>query len=162
MEKKENSKNKQKNKISVFTIGIIAIILIAMLVIIIISFNSMKKNKVEKAGDYAIINEEGNKENSSPKMEEEKSFENVKFTDIKIEYKDEATYITANVTNTSNEKISEKMINIKLLNDKQEEVENVKAYIPDLEVGETKEFTTAITLDVVDIYDIQIENVSEI
>ena len=151
------------NRAIIFLIGIVVILLIIFFVIV--NSNNKKEtvnqevqiNTVEddniSTEEYVNILEDGTKLNNNSNLQKDKIFDNMEITDIQLTEKDGVSQLIANVTNNTQEIKGGYPIRIKMLDDKQNEIVTIDAYLKELEPGESTQLSTSATQDFANSYD---------
>lgn len=158
-QKKKGEMEMQKN--TKLIIGItIAIIILIMLTIIIVNKNNDNK-EMDQTNDtveekYVERLEDGTKVNKSTKLQETKKIDGMEIKDFKITEKDNVTVLLGTITNKSNEKKGGYPIDIKILDDKGNEIITVGGYIGEVEPEESIQLNCSATFDYANAYDFEI------
>ena len=148
-------------------IGILILILIVVLILgIVMSINKNKKNdnidEGKVAGENASVEEfvkvldDGTKLNTSDKLKEKKTIDGMEITDLQLTMNGNVSLLLGKITNTSSTTKGGYPINITVLDKKENEIITIKAYIKELDAGESTELNTSATFDYANAYDIKI------
>ena len=148
-------------------IGILILILIVVLILgIVMSINKNKKNdnidEGKIAGENASVEEfvkvldDGTKLNTSDKLKEKKTIDGMEITDLQLTMNGNVSLLLGKITNTSSTTKGGYPINITVLDKKENEIITIKAYIKELDAGESTELNTSATFDYANAYDIKI------
>ena len=98
---------------------------------------------------YTEKQEDGQIENNSPEIKEEKKFKEIKITNINFVYNpgNKMTTITANLTNVGTEEQKEEIIFLRIIGQNDEEIATIDALIPNIKQGETRTLRCSATAD---------------
>ena len=143
------------------------LILIAILVFVLIIGLFIKKNRNEENGvqsqqntatdeKFVQVLEDGTKLNKSSKLNETKNVEGIEISNIQFTYKDGQTVLLADVTNNSGKAIDMTLLNIKLLDEQENEIITIGGIISPMQVGETTQLNAGMTMDYANAYDVEI------
>lgn len=143
------------------------LILIAILVVVLIIGLFIKKNRNEENGvqsqqntatdeKFVQVLEDGTKLNKSSKLNETKNVEGIEISNIQFTYKDGQTVLLADVTNNSGKAIDMTLLNIKLLDEQENEIITIGGIISPMQVGETTQLNASMTMDYANAYDVEI------
>ncbi len=143
------------------------LILIAILVVVLIIGLFIKKNRNEENGvqsqqntatdeKFVQVLEDGTKLNKSSKLNETKNVEGIEISNIQFTYKDGQTVLLADVTNNSGKAIDMTLLNIKLLDEQENEIITIGGIISPMQVGETTQLNAGMTMDYANAYDVEI------
>lgn len=93
--------------------------------------------------------EDGQIENNSPELKEEKQFKKIEITNINFVYNpgNKMTTITADLKNVGTEEQEEEVVAIKIIGQNGEELAIIDALIPSINQGETKILRCSATAD---------------
>ena len=116
--------------------------------------NNPKETLEEK---YVQTLDDGNKVNTSEKLKENKKIDSLELKDIQLMYKNGVTTLLANVENSSNKTVEQKVVEVTLLNDNNEKIYTLQGIIEEIEAGGTKQLNCSITADFVNAYDFTIK-----
>ena len=143
------------------------LILIAILVVVLIIGLFIKKNRNEENGvqsqqntatdeKFVQVLEDGTKLNKSSKLNDTKNVEGIEISNIQFTYKDGQTVLLADVTNNSGKAIDMTLLNIKLLDEQENEIITIGGIISPMQVGETTQLNAGMTMDYANAYDVEI------
>lgn len=143
------------------------LILIVILVVVLIIGLFIKKNRNEENGvqsqqntatdeKFVQVLEDGTKLNKSSKLNETKNVEGIEISNIQFTYKDGQTVLLADVTNNSGKAIDMTLLNIKLLDEQENEIITIGGIISPMQVGETTQLNAGMTMDYANAYDVEI------
>lgn len=142
------------------------LILIAILAIVLIIGLFIKKNKNEENEvqnqntvtdeKFVQVLEDGTKLNKSSKFNETKNIDGIEISNIQFTYKDGQTVLLADVTNNSGKAIDMTLVNIKLLDEQENEIITIGGIISPMQVGETTQLNAGMTMDYANAYDVEI------
>ena len=98
---------------------------------------------------YAEELEDGQIENNSPALKEEKQFKQIEITNINFVYNpgNKMTTITADLSNTGTEEQEQEVVNLRILDQNEIEIVTIEALIPNIKQGETKTLRCSATAD---------------
>ena len=148
-------KLKNKKAYSFIIIGILFIILDIFSFLFIRHIGkASEKDELLKVSEYAVINNEGVKINTSEKLSLDKKSSEFEISNIKLTEKDNDTLLEGVITNISGHDIlEEKTIKIKYVDDNGEELGIIYAVIMPLKKGEATALITSATSDYSNAYD---------
>ena len=94
-----------------------------------------------------IVN--GQIENNSPEIKEEKRFKEIKITNINFVYNpgNKMTTITADLKNEGTDEQAQEIVELKIKGQTGEEITTIEALIPNIKQGETKTLRCSATAD---------------
>lgn len=155
----------KKDNLIIFIVAIVlivgAIILLANNRVKWSKENESKNNEVSINTEYAqnveeMLNnpyvetlQDGQKENNSPELKEEKKYKQIDITNINFVYNpgNKMTTITANLTNVGTEEQKEEIIFLRIIGQNDEEIATIDALIPNIKQGETRTLRCSATAD---------------
>ena len=105
---------------------------------------------------FVQVLEDGTKLNKSSKLNETKNVEGIEISNIQFTYKDGQTVLLADVTNNSGKAIDMTLLNIKLLDEQENEIITIGGIISPMQVGETTQLNAGMTMDYANAYDVEI------
>lgn len=158
----------RKTKKVKILIILLLLLVVSIIVIAILLLNKQKlheeQNKISVnqqeqsvgVNDFVQTFEDGTKLNISPKLNEEKEVGGLKFRNIQFTERNNQSLLLADVTNNSEKALDVTLINITLLRKDGSEIAKFSGIISALQSGETTQFTTSVSLDYVDAYDLKI------
>ena len=102
--------------------------------------------------------EDGQIENNSPALKEEKQFKQIEITNIDLVYNpgNKMTTITADLSNTGTEEQEQEVVNLRILDQNENEIVTIEALIPNVKQGETKTLRCSATADLSNASDFEI------
>lgn len=102
--------------------------------------------------------EDGQIENNSPALKEEKQFKQIEITNINFVYNpgNKMTTITADLSNTGTEEQEQEVVNLRILDQNENEIVTIEALIPNVKQGETKTLRCSATADLSNASDFEI------
>ena len=174
---KEKLKTKRKKKINMIKI-IIAILIIVAIAYLIIRFSKPEEElkpapnttidynllNVERSNGNIVMENEANaevkdgvKRNTSSKLVEEKTYNDIKIKDARIEATGGMSQFSATVENLYDENIEEEIIDVVFVNEDGSEITRIETIIPNLEPNSTSEISASTDLDITTAYDFYIE-----
>lgn len=173
MEEKNQKKSKNKKNSRKYIVIIIAIILIIAIGAILINIknkNSNNKNEQSNTQDEtnttSLIDmnntenaeiKENIKENNSKKLLEDKQYEKLQITDIRLKAENGMSNFTATVKNNTGKDYAGGLIKIKFINKDGSSYAELGAYMPDIKNGGTNTIDASTTADIANAYDFTIE-----
>lgn len=149
----------KKKKRRIITIGFITIIVLIAVFItyLIIRKNNKKPSELGKTEQYFTVLEDGTKVNNSPKIKENKQFDELDITNIELREKGEITQLIATVTNNTNSVKGGYPANMVFVDENNNELAQMGIYIKELQPGETTTLNASITFNYTNAYDIIIK-----
>lgn len=98
---------------------------------------------------YTEKQEDGQIENNSPEIKEEKKFKEIKITNINFVYNpgNKMTTITADLKNEGTEEQAQEIVELKIKGQTGEEITTIEALIPNIKQGEIKTLRCSATAD---------------
>ena len=166
-EKKKGMKKSEK-----IVILVLVIIVIALIIVQIVRNNSSNSDEtvttsdsnsstesddiLEETEEYVTTLSDGTKLNTSEKLNEDKEIDGIEITEIQLTESNNQTQLLATLTNTSGETAGKFTATINLLDEDGETLVQLKAYIPELEAGESTQLNTSSGLDYSNAYDFTI------
>ena len=135
---------------------VILIILLSISVLYLVLNKEKKEENKELEENYVQILEDGTKQNTSSKLLEPKEIDGLEITDLNLIESNNLTRLTGIITNKTEEKKGEYIINIIFVNKNGEELTNLETYVKGLEPGESTLLDTSTTFDYTNAYDIKI------
>ena len=96
-----------------------------------------------------VKQEDGQIENNSPEIKEEKRFKEIKITNINFVYNpgNKMTTITADLKNEGTDEQAQEIVELKIKGQTGEEITTIEALIPNIKQGETKTLRCSATAD---------------
>lgn len=155
----------KKDNLIIFIVAIVlivgAIILLANNRVKWSKENESKNNEVSINTEYAqnveeMVNnpyvetlQDGQKENNSPELKEEKKYKQIDITNINFVYNpgNKMTTITADLKNEGTEEQAQEIVELKIKGQTGEEITTIEALIPNIKQGETKTLRCSATAD---------------
>ena len=147
-----------KKKEAIFILFLIAI------VVAIIVMGAVKNNKGKKANEkegenkvnYEVL-EDGTKLNKSSKVNEDKTYNGLKFSNIQLTENGDLTSLVADVTNTTSTATSDfTMVDLTFYDESGNSLGSTIGLIKPLAAGETTQLNASLTLDYANAYDLKI------
>ena len=139
---------------------IILCVIIAIVVIIAIIIGINKKKKVQKnqtnEESYIQKMEDGISINKSTKLNEAKLVNGLLVSNIQLTEKDGMTTLLADVTNKTEQKTEFKKLKIILLDENENEIATMTAFVNSIEAGETTQLNASTTSNYIKAYDFKI------
>ena len=146
---------KRKNELKV----IVAFIVVFIIVIIAIIINVNKKDaQPTSTEDESYVQEmdDGISINKSIKFNEAKLVNGLLISNIQLTEKDGMTTLLADVTNKTEQKTEFKKLKIILLDENENEIATMTAFVNSIEVGETTQLNASTTSNYIKAYDFKI------
>lgn len=108
-----------------------------------------EQNEENIVNPYVEKQEDGQIENNSPEIKEEKRFKQIKITNINFIYNpgNKMTTITADLKNEGTEEQTQEIVELKIKGQTGEEITTIEALIPNIKQGETKTLRCSATAD---------------
>ena len=148
----------KKRKISIKAWVIVAIILIIIIVAVIVNIN--KKNKHETTendeNSYVEVIADGIRINKSTKLNESKLVNGLLISNIQLTESDGMTTLLADVTNKTEQKTSFKKLRIILLDENENEISSMIAFLNNINAGETTQLNVSTTSNYIKAYDFKV------
>ncbi|MBR2857645.1 hypothetical protein IKE96_00230 [bacterium] len=161
----------KNNKMIVIVTILVAILIIGVIVLCVYKGKNKEKtgdNNKESTqnvelGEFEQINDDGIKVNVSSKLNEEKTFNGLKISNIKLSENNGETVLLADVENVSGNKTEDfTTIDVRFIDKEGNELGTLTGLIKPLEVNEKTELNASITTDLANSYDFEIlEHVDE-
>ena len=166
MDKKVETKmRKKKDERGVTLIAIAVAVIIVIMLVIIITNHFKKKAKVEEGGgqigveaeaEYTQTLADGSKLNTSEELKKDKKLNGLELSNIQLKEKGGITTLLADVTNTTNTAVQEKIIKIDILDRQGQIITTIKGPIDGIPAGGTVKLNTSVTADVSNAYNFRI------
>ena len=160
-----------KNNNKMVIIGIIAILIVGVILLcVFIGKNKKNANGNNKEvsenvqlGEFEQIDANGIKVNVSSKLNEEKMYNGLKISNIKLSENNGETVLLADVENVSGSSIEDfTTIDVRFIDKEGNELGILTGLIKPLEVNEKTELNASITTDLANAYDFEIlEHIDE-
>lgn len=149
----------KKKKRRIITIGFITIIVLIAVFItyLIIRKNNKNPSELGKTEQYFTVLEDGTKVNNSPKIKENKQFDELDITNIELREKGEITQLIATVTNNTNSAKGGYPASMIFVDGNNNELAKMGIYIKELQPGESTTLNASITFNYTNAYDIIIK-----
>ena len=108
---------------------------------------SIVQDNEEIVNPYVEEMEDGQVENNSPELKEEKQFKEIEVTNIKFVYNpgNKMTTITADLINKGTQEQLQEIVKLKILGQNGEEIATIEGLIPNIKPGETKKLRSSAT-----------------
>ncbi len=161
----------KNNKMIVIVTILVAILIIGVIVLCVykgknkekIGNNNKESTKNVELGEFEQINDDGIKVNVSSKLNEEKTFNGLKISNIKLSENNGETVLLADVENVSGNKTEDfTTIDVRFIDKEGNELGTLTGLIKPLEANEKTELNASITTDLANSYDFEIlEHVDE-
>ena len=116
------------------------------------------QNVENTVNPYIKKSEDGQIENNSPELKEEKRFKKIEITNIKFVYNpgNKMTTITADLKNVGTEEQKQEIVEIRIIGQNGEELARINALIPNIKQGEIKTLRCSATADFSNASDFEI------
>ena len=116
------------------------------------------QNVENTVNPYIKKSEDGQIENNSPELKEEKRFKKIEITNIKFVYNpgNKMTTITADLKNVGTEEQKQEIASLKIIGQNGEELAIINALIPNIKQGEIKTLRCSATADFTNASDFEI------
>ena len=144
-----------------FIIGVIIIVTVAVIIsAIFVVINSKKtKNKVavksvDEENKFVNVLSDGTKENTSERLNEDKTFDGLDITEIKLTENNKLTKLTASITNNTKKIKGDYTAQIIFVDSKNNELAEMGFYIKQLQPGESTSLNASTTFDYSNAYNI--------
>ena len=144
-----------------FIIGVTILIIVAVIISVIFVITNNKKNKnkvivksVDEENKYVNVLSDGTKENTSQKLNEDKTFDGLDITEIKLTENNKLTKLTANITNNTKKITGDYTAKIIFVDSKNNELAEMGFYIKELQPGESTGLNASTTFDYSNAYNI--------
>lgn len=180
MDKETNEKNKKTEKsLRVNAAKCIVVVLIVIVIFYLIIAFSKKDEELKPAPntsiDYNLLNVErsngnivmedginaevkdGVKRNTSSKLLEEKTYNDMIIKDARIEASGGMSQFAATVENPYDKNIEGQIVDVVFMNEDGSELARVETFFPDLEPNSTSEISASTDMDITTAYDFYIE-----
>ena len=141
---------------------IIFVVLLIILIGVVAVFTNIKKNRIDNTleqqqlGEFVSLREDGTKENISEKLKEIKVLEGLEITDIVLTEKDNVSQISAKVENSTESSVEGMEVTVVFSDKEGNTINEISAYITDLEPGESTMLYSSVVADVSNAYDVNI------
>ncbi len=149
-----------KKKEAIFILILIAIV-VAIIVMGAVRKNKAKGNNAngnqgENKVNYEVL-EDGTKLNNSSKVNEDKAYNGLKFSNIQLTENGDLTSLVADVTNTTSTATSDfTMVDLTFYDEDGNSLGSTIGLIKPLAAGETTQLNASLTLDYANAYDLKI------
>ena len=134
--------------------------MVAVVLIMVIPRNDEEEKEREmntQEEKYAQVQDNGLKVNTSNKLKETKKLGNLEISNISLKSQGNESYITANVKNIGNTTNGDKFITITVLDDKQNIITKIDAYLSTIEAGQETILRSTTSADFANAYDFKVE-----
>ena len=148
----------EKRKISIKAWVIVAIILIIIIVAVIVNINKKNKHETTENDENSYVEEiaDGIKINKSTKLNESKLVNGLLISNIQLTESDGMTTLLADVTNKTEQKTSFKKLRIILLDENENEISSMIAFLNNINAGETTQLNVSTTSNYIKAYDFKV------
>ena len=148
----------KKKRISIKAWIIVAIILIIIIVAVVININKKNKHETTENDENSYVEEiaDGIKINKSTKLNESKLVNGLLISNIQLTESDGMTTLLADVTNKTEQKTSFKKLRIILLDENENEISSMIAFLNNINAGETTKLNVSTTSNYIKAYDFKV------
>ncbi len=148
----------KKRKISIKAWVIVAIILIIIIVAVIVNINKKNKHETTENDENSYVEEiaDGIRINKSTKLNESKLVNGLLISNIQLTESDGMTTLLADVTNKTEQKTSFKKLRIILLDENENEISSMIAFLNNINAGETTQLNVSTTSNYIKAYDFKV------
>ena len=148
----------EKRKISIKAWVIVAIILIIIIVVVIVNINKKNKHETTENDENSYVEEiaDGIRINKSTKLNESKLVNGLLISNIQLTESDGMTTLLADVTNKTEQKTSFKKLRIILLDENENEISSMIAFLNNINAGETTQLNVSTTSNYIKAYDFKV------
>lgn len=148
----------KKRKISIKAWVVVAIILIIIIVAFIVNINKKNKHETTENDENSYVEEiaDGIRINKSTKLNESKLVNGLLISNIQLTESDGMTTLLADVTNKTEQKTSFKKLRIILLDENENEISSMIAFLNDINAGETTQLNVSTTSNYIKAYDFKV------
>ena len=136
------------------------VILVVVVLIMVIPRNDEEEKEMTtnvQEEKYAQVQDNGLKVNTSNKLKETKKLGNLEISNISLKSQGNESYITANIKNIGNTTDGDKFITITVLDDKQNIITKIDAYLSTIEAGQETILRSTTSADFANAYDFKVE-----
>lgn len=137
-------------------VAIIVVLLIIGSVIFTVTIPKKRKGMVKSADEDKYVNvlSDGTKENTSEKLKEDKNFDGLDITEIKLIENNQLTKLTGIITNNTDKIKGDYTAKIIFVDSKNNELSEMGFYIKQLQPGESTVLNASTTFDYSNAYNI--------
>ena len=148
----------KKRKISIKAWVVVAIILIIIIVAVIVNINKKNKHETTENDENSYVEEiaDGIRINKSTKLNESKLVNGLLISNIQLTESDGMTTLLADVTNKTEQKTSFKKLRIILLDENENEISSMIAFLNDINAGETIQLNASTTSNYIKAYNFKV------
>lgn len=172
---KNNENNSEGKKVNSKKMLILIIIAVVIIIITMIIIKLGKKNTVAETAENVVSNEsssdskidlsnmenaevkDGVKVNVSEKAHEEKTYGNLKFSDLSLNSADGETNFVVNVTNVGEKKSKEQYVKITCVDKDEKEIGQLYLLVSELDPDASINASATTSEDYINLYDYKIE-----
>lgn len=165
MKKRQRMKEERGIALLALIIPIIVVVLIGAIALGNIGKKEEKSTKPVSTGEeqedtnkeeFVYSMEDGSKLNVSEEMQKTKTVGSLKITNIQLKETKGITTLLADVENTGETDVEEKMITIDILDKSGQVITTIKGPIDTVKAGAKVQLNTAVTADVANAYDFKV------
>ena len=144
----------------------IAVLIVIVIIVTIVFFVTRKENKKveenvvkeeQQQEEYVQVLDDGTKLNKSDKLNETKVFDGLEISNIQLTESNNLSVLLGTITNTSTTTKGGYSVDIKIIDEDENEIVTMAGYISELEPGESTQLNASATFDYANAYDFIIE-----
>ena len=133
------------------------IVVIAIIALVVVLVNKNKKKEEPTPIETFETMDNGEKYNTSEKLQETKTFEGYEISNISLKEIDGENYFNAKIKNVADQAIGNKSIYIVFKAQTGEDIYKMQVYVGKIEPGKSTNVTSKITKDIIGSYDVEIQ-----
>ena len=132
--------------------------MIIIIVAVIVNINKKNKHETTENDENSYVEEiaDGIKINKSTKLNESKLVNGLLISNIQLTESDGMTTLLADVTNKTEQKTSFKKLRIILLDENENEISSMIAFLNNINAGETTQLNVSTTSNYINAYDFKV------
>lgn len=140
----------------IIVVAIIVVLLIIGSIIFTVTVPKKRKGMVKSVDEDKYVNvlSDGTKENTSEKLKEDKNFDGLDITEIKLIENNQLTKLTGIITNNTDKIKGDYTAKIIFVDSKNNELSEMKFYMKQLQPGESTVLNASTTFDYSNAYNI--------
>lgn len=150
------SKHTERGKKKVLKILIILAVIVTAIIVTIIKINQKPTKEDDTKESYVQEMDDGIKVNKSTKLNEAKLVNGLLISNIQLTEKDGMTTLLADVTNKSGQKTEFKKLKVILLDENENEIATVLAFVNAMDADETTQLNASTTANYIKAYDFKV------
>lgn len=116
--------------------------------------NKVTENVVDEK--YVDVKDDGTKVNNSNKLKEAKKLGDLEISNITLSSKNNESYLQATVKNTGASKAGDDFITITIMDEQNQEIATIQAYLSTVEPGKEITLSTKASVDFANAYDFKV------